>query len=88
MYLLAQYFVQQRGGVGDWELRRLVELCDAVGTVNQGFSRRLLSINPRDASLNGLASLDCFTLNASLAIAQEQLSELEAVFRPYWANSA
>ncbi len=84
MYLLAQFFVQQHGGEGDWELRRLVDLCDAVGQVNQGFSRRLLSINPRDASLNGLASLDCFTMSAAFAVDRERLSELEAVFRPYW----
>jgi hypothetical protein len=84
MYLLAQYFVQQHGGEGDWELRRLVDLCDAVGQVNQGFSRRLLSINPRDASLNGLASLDCFTMSAAFAIDRDHLKELEAVFRPYW----
>ncbi len=84
MYLLAQFFVQQHGGEGDWELRRLVDLCDAVGQVNQGFSRRLLSINPRDASLNGLASLDCFTMSTAFAVDRERLSELEAVFRPYW----
>ena len=83
MYLLAQYFVQQNGGRGDWELRRLVDLCDAVGHVNQGFSKRLLSISPRDASLNGLASLDCFTMSAAFAIDREQLSDLATMFRPY-----
>jgi hypothetical protein len=83
MYLLAQYFVQQNGGQGDWDLHRLVDLCDAVGQVNQGFSRRLLSISPRDASLNGLASLDCFTMSAAFAIDREQLSELATMFKPY-----
>jgi hypothetical protein len=83
MYLLAQYFVQQHGGQADWEMRRLVDLCDDVGQVNLGFSRRLLSINPRDASLNGLASLDCFTVSAAFAIDRDQLRELEAMFRPY-----
>jgi len=83
MYLLAQYFVQQHGGEADWGLRRLVDLCDDVGQVNLGFSRRLLSINPRDASLNGLASLDCFTMSAAFAIDRDQLRELEAMFRPY-----
>jgi len=84
MYLMAQYFVQLHGGQPDWELRQLVGLCEDVGQVNLGFSRRLLSINPRDASLNGLASLDCFTMSAAFAIDREQLSELEAMFRPYW----
>jgi hypothetical protein len=87
MYLLAQYFVQLHGGQPDWELRQLVNLCDDVGQVNQGFSRRLLSINPRDASLNGLASLDCFTMSAAFAIDRDQLSELDAMFRPYWEET-
>jgi hypothetical protein len=84
MYLLAQYFVQLHGGQPDWELRQLVDLCDNISQVNQGFSRRLLSINPRDASLNGLASLDCFTMSAAFAIDRDHLGELEAMFRPYW----
>jgi hypothetical protein len=87
MYLLAQYFVQLHGGRPDWELRQLVGLCDDIGKVNQGFSRRLLSINPRDASLNGLASLDCFTMSAAFAIDRDHLSELEAMFRPYWEEA-
>jgi hypothetical protein len=87
MYLLAQYFVQLHGGEPDWELRRLIDLCDDIGQVNQGFSRRLLSINPRDASLNGLASLDCFTMSAAFAIDRDKLSDLEATFRPYWESA-
>jgi hypothetical protein len=62
----------------------LVELCEEVGQVNRGFSRRLLSIHPQDASLNGLASLDCFTMSAAFSIDREHLSDLEGMFRPYW----
>jgi hypothetical protein len=80
MYLLAQFFVAQRGGTPDWELARLVELCEAVGLVNQAFSKRLLSINPQDASLNALAGLDCFTLSTAFSIDRDHLKDLEALF--------
>jgi hypothetical protein len=83
MYLLAQYFVQQRGGTPDWKLRRLVALCEAIGHVNQAFSKRLLSISPQDASLNALASLDCFTLSAAFSIDRDELKELESLFEAY-----
>jgi hypothetical protein len=88
MYLLAQYFIQQRGGIPDWKLRRLVDLCDAVGNVNQAFARRLLSINPQDASLNALANLDCFTLSTAFSIDRDKLKDLEVLFQAYWTDPA
>jgi hypothetical protein len=87
MYLLAQYFIQQRGGLPDWKLRRLVELCEDIGRVNQAFARRLLSINPQDASLNALASLDCFTLSTAFSIDRDELKDLESLFLAYFPES-
>jgi hypothetical protein len=83
MYLLAQYFVQQRGRTPDWNLRQLVHLCEEVASVNQAFARRLLSINPKDASLNALAALDCFTLSTAFSIGRDQLRDLEPLFQAY-----
>jgi hypothetical protein len=88
MYLLAQYFVQQRGGMPDWKLRRLVDLCENIGRVNQTFSKRLLSINPQDASLNALASLDCFTLSTAFSIGRDELRDLEPLFEAYLTELA
>lgn len=86
MYLLAQYFIQQRGGWPDWKLRRLVELCEDIGRVNQAFAKRLLSINPQDASLNALASLDCFTLSTAFSIDRNELKDLESLFVAYFSE--
>jgi hypothetical protein len=88
MYLLAQYFVQQQGGLPDWKLRRLVDLCEEIGRVNQAFSKRLLSINPQDASLNALAGLDCFTLSTAFSIDRDELKDLEAIFHAYLREPA
>jgi hypothetical protein len=83
MYLLAQFFIQKRGGQPDWELSKLVQIYDDVRVVNRAFSRRLRSINPQDASLNALANLDCFALATSFSIAEENLHEIESLFAAY-----
>ncbi len=83
MYLLAQFFRYQQGKAPDWDLERLVGLYEAVGQANQAFSRRLVSINPKDASLNALANLDCFALVTSFSITRDNLRDLEPLFRAY-----
>jgi hypothetical protein len=83
MYLLGQFFRYQRGQEPDWDLTHLVEIFDSVGMVNQCFSKRLISINPKDASLNALANLDCFALVTSFSITKDNLGELEPLFRGY-----
>lgn len=85
MYLLAQYFRYQQGKVPDWDMERLVSLFEEVGQANQSFSRRLVSINPKDASLNALANLDCFALVTSFAITRDNLKELEPLFHAHLA---
>jgi hypothetical protein len=88
MYLLAQYFRYQGGQVPDWDLEHLVELFEAVGQANQAFSRRLVSINPKDASLNALANLDCFALVTSFSITRDNLKELEPLFHAHLQPAA
>jgi hypothetical protein len=83
MYLLAQFFRKQSGLEPDWDMSHLVEIFEDVGEVNQAFSRRLVSINPKDASLNALANLDCFAMVTSFALAKDKLKELEGLFQAY-----
>jgi hypothetical protein len=83
MYLLAQHFRTLHGRSPDWEMANLAEIYDQVAEVNQAFARRLVSINPKDASLNALANLDCFAVVTSLAINKDNLNELEPLFKAY-----
>ena len=83
MYLLAQYFVSQRGKTPDWKLENLVRIYEDVRLVNQSFCRRLLSINPKDASLNALVGLDCFATVTAFSIETDSLKEMEALFEVY-----
>lgn len=88
MYLLAQYFRYQKQLKPDWDLEHLVELFEQIGQVNQAFSRRLVSINPKDASLNALANLDCFAMVTAFSITKDNLRELEPVFQAYLTPKA
>ena len=83
MYLLAQYFVSQQGKTPDWKLEQLVRIYEDVRLVNQSFCRRLLSINPKDASLNALVGLDCFATVTAFSIETDSLKEMEALFEIY-----
>ena len=83
MYLLAQYFLSQRGKTPDWKLEKLVRIYEDISVVNQSFAKRLLSINPKDASLNGLVGLDCFATATAFSIVQDSLHEIEPLFRAY-----
>jgi len=83
MYLLGQFFRQQRQLDADWTMDHLVKIFEDVAEVNQAFSRRLVSINPKDASLNALANLDCFAMVTSFSITKDKLKELEPLFHAY-----
>jgi hypothetical protein len=83
MYLLGQFFRQQHQLDADWGMDHLVKIFEEVAEVNQAFSRRLVSINPKDASLNALANLDCFAMVTSFSITKDKLKELEPLFHAY-----
>jgi hypothetical protein len=69
--------------VPDWELRDFTAIYQDIATVNQSFTKRLLSINPRDASLNALVGLDCFATVAAFSTIEDNLQEFQALFGAY-----
>jgi hypothetical protein len=83
MYLLAQYFRAKEGKAPDWKLENFTKIYEDIATVNQSFTKRLLSINPRDASLNALVGLDCFASAAAFSSVEENLKEFETLFDAY-----
>ncbi len=83
MYLLAQYFRQKEGKAPDWNLEDFTKIYEDIATVNQSFTKRLLSINPRDASLNALVGLDCFASIAAFSTVEDNLKEFESLFAAY-----
>lgn len=87
MYLLAQYFRQQHGKTPDWKLEKLVHIYEEVGKVNRAFAKRLLSINPQDASLNALVGLDCFATITAYSIVDDSLETMESLFQAYLTDN-
>jgi hypothetical protein len=83
MYLLAQFFRQQEGKTPDWKLEDFTKIYEDIATVNQSFTKRLLSINPADASLNALVGLDCFASIAAFSTVEDNLKEFETLFEAY-----
>jgi hypothetical protein len=86
MYLLAQYFRAQHGETPDWKLENYTRIYEDIAQVNQSFTKRLVSINPRDASLNALVGLDCFASIMAFSGIEDSLKELEPLFRAYLPN--
>jgi hypothetical protein len=82
-YLLAQYFREQEEQEPDWKLEHFARFYKDIATVNQSFTRRLLSINPRDASLNALVGLDCFATAAAFSAVEDNLKEFQSLFRAH-----
>jgi hypothetical protein len=60
-----------------------VKIYEDIRQVNQSFVRRLLSINPLDASINALVSLDCFATVTAFSIVQDSLKKMEPMFQAY-----
>ncbi|RME87435.1 MAG: hypothetical protein D6785_02010 [Planctomycetota bacterium] len=83
-YLFAQYLLQKKGSSPDLELKGLAQLYENINAVNQGFSKRLLAIQNKDASLNALVRLDCFALSIHSSIMKDALSKLEPIFSAYF----
>ena len=87
MYLFAQYFRQQQGETPDWNLAGFTGIYEDIATVNQSFTQRLLSINPRDASLNALIGLDCFASAGAFSGIEENVKEFAPLFAAYLHKS-
>jgi hypothetical protein len=83
MYLFAQYFRQKDGKTPDWKLEDFTKIYEEIATVNLSFTKRLLSINPRDASLNALVGLDCFASAAAFSGIEDTVKEFEPLFEAY-----
>lgn len=83
MYLLAQYFIAQRGGAPNWDMNGLSEVYAEVRRVNKAFLRRLHTLKIEDASLNAVVNLDFFATFTKMTLETDELAEVEALFTAY-----
>lgn len=87
MYLVAQYFLAQRGEEPDWELRGLPGIYEEVQVVNQSFADRLRAAGGKDASPNALVRLDTFASRILMSLDFDQMHDREALFESYFPRS-
>lgn len=82
MYLLAQYFVERKGGVADYDLDGLRQRYRNLHQVNMGLSKRLREAAASDSSPNAVVLLDCFA-QALPTMIDDALVDLEPFFAAY-----
>lgn len=83
MYLLAQFFIEKRGGQPDWKLQRLTQLYEEIRLVNHHFAKRLSDASQGDAPINALVILDSFADSITFSVDERMLNDLEQLFASY-----
>jgi hypothetical protein len=83
MYLLAQFFIEKRGGPPDWKLQRLTRLYEDIRLVNHHFAKRLSDASHGDAPINALVILDVFADSITFSVDERMLEDLELLFASY-----
>lgn len=83
MYLLAQYFLYQRGDRPDWDLTKLAETYENIRIVNESFCKRLRTIEGQDANLNAIVVLDVFADSVNFSIDSKMVNDLDYLFKGY-----
>ncbi|MBI5210829.1 MAG: hypothetical protein HY927_12735 [Elusimicrobia bacterium] len=85
MYLLAQFFIQRRGGRPDWGIENIGPWIEDVHLVNRHFCKRFFRACLKDVNVNALVHLDSLAELTALAAkkAAPRLDQLEKLFDSY-----
>jgi hypothetical protein len=85
MYLLAQYFVRQMQGEGDFDLNGLRDIYKNTQLINRSIADRLRAATEADSSVNAVVALDMFAKGVVYFI-DESLEDIRYLFAPYLAG--
>jgi len=80
MYLVMQFFKVKRNEEPDWEMKDLHKMYDEIRVINTAFIKRLRSINPNDATLNGLIILFNLEQFINLVVNDDSLNDIKQLF--------
>jgi hypothetical protein len=85
MYLLAQYFLQQKGykSDADLNLEGLLEIYRNIELINKAIADRLRAIAEKDSAINALVLLDIYAKTLPHAI-EDSLKDMQYLFAPYF----
>ena len=82
MFLLAQYFLHNKGKKVDFEFDGLRKIYENMQTLNNSIAERLRAASKTDSSVNALVILDMFTKVIPVAI-EDSLEEIKCLFSSY-----
>lgn len=79
MYLLSQFFVEQKNGKGDFKLDGLKQIYNNMQTVNMAITERLRFASKTDSSVNAIIILGLFAKGIPYVI-EDSLEEIQDLF--------
>jgi len=85
MYLLAQFFLKEKGEAADFDLQGLRKIYKNMHILNIGITNRFRSATQTDSSLNAIILLDAFT-NALPFVIEDNLDDVRYLFEPYYSD--
>ena len=81
MYLLHQKFSAKSKDNPDWTLNDFSKFFEEINTVNESFCSRLREMPLDEESLGILTTLDCFTKYAGFKISEDNIRNLQTLFK-------
>jgi len=82
MYLLAQYFLKEKGQDPDMTLNGLTRIYENIEELNVAVANRLRAANETDSAVNAVVILDMYAKSCSMVIS-DSLEEIRYLFAPY-----
>lgn len=82
MYLLAQYFMKEKGQEPDMTFEGLTRIYDNIEDLNVAVANRLRAANETDSAVNAVVILDMYAKSCSMVIS-DSLAEIRYLYEPY-----
>ncbi len=82
MYMLAQYFLKNKGKEVDFDLAGLKSIYRNIQLINYTMAERLRAASKSDSVLNAIVDLDVYAQTLTIVI-EDSLEELLSIFEPY-----
>jgi len=83
MYVLAQFFIQRKGGIPDGSLEGLGKIYREIEIVNRSLHRRFVEAGFSDACLNAIGNLNCYAQFTQMFLEPGKLEQIEKLFSSY-----
>lgn len=81
VYLLRQYFIQKKGGKGDFSLTVMQKYYEQIEEVNKGILGRIKNASNLDADKNAIVILNCMAQILNMEV-DDNLNSLQSFFFP------